>query len=77
MCEYLRIGSGEDPYVREVAVMALSAPLPPGWEEAEDEMGNPMFKCVGACACVPVHQRVQDALHRPPAYHFCMICITE
>lgn len=46
MCEYLRIGPNEDPYIRDVACMALSAPLPPGWEEMEDDMGNLLFKWV-------------------------------
>ena len=43
MCAYLGVGGGEDPYVVEVARMAISAPLPPGWEEGEDEAGNPLF----------------------------------
>lgn len=47
MCEYLRIGLTEDPYVREVASMALSAPLPPGWEEVEDDVGNLLFRWAG------------------------------
>jgi hypothetical protein len=54
MCEYLQIGSNEDPSVREVAYMALSAPLPPGWEEVEDDMGNLVFRCVCVCVCVCV-----------------------
>ncbi|KAG2449345.1 hypothetical protein HYH02_005500 [Chlamydomonas schloesseri] len=43
MCAYLGVGGGEDAYVVEVARMAISAPLPPGWEEGEDDDGNPLF----------------------------------
>lgn len=31
---YLNIKEGEDKYLWQVAEMALSAPLPPEWEEA-------------------------------------------
>lgn len=44
MCRYLGVGREDDPYVREVAQMAVSAPVPDGWEEAEDDDGNPMFQ---------------------------------
>lgn len=30
---YLNIKEGEDPYLWQVAEMALSAPLPPEWDE--------------------------------------------
>jgi hypothetical protein len=40
---YLRIRRDEDPYVREVAAMAISAPLPDGWSETEDQNGNNVF----------------------------------
>ena len=44
MCTYLGVAEEEDPYVREVAQMALSAPLPDGWEEVEDDNGNVTFE---------------------------------
>eukprot|EP00798_Chlamydomonas_sp_ICE-L_P015868 gene15868-21996_t len=37
MCAYLGVGPDEDPYVREVGQMALSAPVPDGWVEVTDE----------------------------------------
>ncbi len=46
MCAYLGVAGEEDPYVVEVARMAISAPLPPHWEEGEDEAGNPAFMWV-------------------------------
>ncbi|KAF5828929.1 hypothetical protein DUNSADRAFT_16821 [Dunaliella salina] len=55
MCEYFRIRSDEDPYVREVARMALSAPLPPGWEEAVDETGSLMFRNTSTGVMQPSH----------------------
>ena len=45
MCAYLRVEPTEDPYVRDVAQMAISAPLPVGWQEAEDDRGNIVFRC--------------------------------
>lgn len=33
MYAYLGVDPGEDPYVREVALMAVCAPMPDGWEE--------------------------------------------
>lgn len=44
MCAYLKIDPEEDAYVKEVAHMAISAPLPDGWEEAEDEQGGAAFR---------------------------------
>jgi hypothetical protein len=44
MCAYLKIDPSEDAYVKEVAHMAISAPLPEGWEEAEDEQGGAAFR---------------------------------
>ncbi|EFJ49115.1 kinesin-like protein [Volvox carteri f. nagariensis] len=44
MCAYLGINpSQDDPYILEVARLAISAPLPAHWVEAEDDDGNPMF----------------------------------
>lgn len=43
MCAYLGIEEGEDAYVKEVARMAISAPLPPHWQEQEDAEGNVVF----------------------------------
>lgn len=71
MCEYLHIGENEDPYVREVATMALNAPMPDGWEEVEDDAGNLMFRCVcvGGCkrACPPCGMPCAHALHASSA----------
>lgn len=43
MFTYLGIGSLEDPYVKEVAQMAISAPMPEGWQEVENNKGNVVF----------------------------------
>ncbi len=43
MCTYLGISEEEDPYVVEVAHMAINAPLPDAWTEGEDPSGNPVF----------------------------------
>lgn len=48
MCEYLHITPDDHAWVREVAHMALSAPMPDGWEELEDDTGY-VFRCVWAC----------------------------
>lgn len=38
MAKYLGIKPSEGPYLQEVARMAISAPLPSGWEEVEEEV---------------------------------------
>lgn len=43
MCAYLGIKPEEDAYVKEVAQMAISAPLPDGWAEEDDDDGSPIF----------------------------------
>ncbi len=43
MCSYLGVDPDEDPYVLEVAHMAVNAPLPEGWSEGEDNAGHPLF----------------------------------
>ena len=70
MCAYLGIDPTEDAYVKEVAHHAISAPLPGGFEEAEDETGAPAFRCVyGGGARVKVHGEVvgtyRTAAHDP------------
>lgn len=46
MGEYFGVKPGEDPYIWEVAEMALSAPLLPEWTEVmDDPSGQVMFRC--------------------------------
>ncbi len=46
MGAFFGIHEDEDLYIWDVASMALSAPLMPGWAEEEDESGQPSFKWV-------------------------------
>jgi len=45
MASYFGILPSEDPYVREVAELALSCPLPEGWAEEVAPSGEPLYTC--------------------------------
>lgn len=45
MAEYLSIQDSDDPLVKEVALFACCAPLPPSYAEEEDSSGAVRFRC--------------------------------
>lgn len=61
MCEYLGVVPGEDPYLVEVAAMAINAPLPDGWEEVDGEDGTAVFRWAPAHAVNAVHHKTWPA----------------
>lgn len=56
MADYLEIREDDPPQVREVARMAINAPLPPGWEDVSDEAnGEAAFRNTGTGDVVDQH----------------------
>ncbi len=56
MADYLEVTSEDPPSVREVARMAINAPLPPGWEDVSDEAaGDAAFRNVASGEVVDQH----------------------